>query len=307
MLNTPSNIHRAKSTRAERAQDGTLLSWTIVEHPPAGFGKKPRRIGMIELDDGTHVLGSILGSDALQIGQRMQPKMQLVQVNDQGLRRYDIAYIPVTPAHDRVETPVFPGYILALSGPSGVGKSTVNKLLAHVATEQVENVPILTTRKAKKGDSGEYKYVTKQEFEALQKQGKIVAVTHIPSRSEERSYGYLSEDIEAIWNDGKLPTVVTEMHLLQDLAMHYGRRSILSFGLLPPGKSKRAKLSTLLHRLRTRGRDSEKSIADRMKNAEDDLRFFDERTDLFDDILINEDLDSVVGVLKKKILRVKEA
>ncbi|MEK7590929.1 MAG: hypothetical protein AAB489_01845, partial [Patescibacteria group bacterium] len=93
----------------------------------------------------------------------------------------------------------------------------------------------------------------------------------------------------------------TEMHLLQGLSAHYGRRSILSFGLLPPGKSKRVMLSQLLHRLRKRGRETEEHIRDRLKNAEKDLAFFTERRDLFDHLLVNEDLPSVIASMKEKV------
>ena len=107
--------------------------------------------------------------------------------------------------------------------------------------------------------------------------------------------------MEAIGKKGKLPIVVTEIRLLKGLAHHYGRQSILSFGLLPPGKSKRAKLSALLHRLRTRGRETEAHIRDRMKNAEHDLAFFLERKDLFDHMVVNEDLSSVIASVKEKV------
>ena len=61
-------------------------------------------------------------------------------------------------------------------------------------------------------------------------------------------------------------------------------------------------LSQLLHRLRSRGRDTERHIQDRMKNAERDLDFFEERSELFDHILVNEDLDVVLETLKGHVL-----
>lgn len=191
--------------------------------------------------------------------------------------------------------PEFPGYILALTGPSGVGKSTVSKLLGTAFAEHVGRVSILTTRSPKAGDDGEYHHTTLEEFDRLIAEGSMVAYTTIPSSSEPRRYGYKASDIEAIWAEGKLPVVITEMHLLQGLAEHYGRRAILSFGLLPPGYSKRTMLSHLLHRLRSRGRETESQIKDRMQNAEDDLRFFEERKDLFNRLLVNENLHTVMA------------
>jgi guanylate kinase len=165
----------------------------------------------------------------------------------------------------------------------------------------VTPVPILTTRGRKQGDDGEYRYVTKDAFTRLQKKGELIAWTHIPSDTEERWYGYRQSDIGKIWKTGKLPVVITEMHLLQGLANRFGRRSILSFGLLPPGRSKRTKLSHLLHRLRERGRETEEGIRDRLKNAERDLAFFQEHSDLFDRILVNDDALAVVEMLRKHV------
>ncbi len=290
-------VHRAQKREQEKQLPGIVMSFTTLAHPPARFGRRPRQIGLIELQNGRRVLGSLI-SDEPFIGQQVRPRMRLSHVTEEGLRVYEVAY----EATVTVEIPQkFSRYILAFTGPSGVGKSTITTMLAHACSDYAAKVPILTTRAPKPGDDGEYLYTTETEFERMQKAGSIVAVTRIPSSTENRQYGYRSTDIEAIWNKGKIPLVVTEMGLLQGLARHYGRRSVLSFGLLPPGRSKRARLSQLLHRLRARGRETEDNIHDRLKNAERDLAFFGERKDLFDHIVVNEDASSLVVSLKKKV------
>jgi guanylate kinase len=302
MDNTAPIVARAQKERQNRMQRGTVLSVTTVRYPPAGFPEGMRRIALLQLEDGTKVLGTIVGRTPVSIGDHVAPKMRLTRVSEDGLRRYDACYEAIVGV--KKEEPIVTiRYVVALTGPSGVGKSTVNALLGNVFSDYVQPVPILTTRERRKGDGKEYRYVSPEKFASLRRQGDIIAATHIPSSTEERWYGYRASDIEAIWKQGKIPTVVTEMHLLQDLARHYGRRSILSCGLLPPGKSRRAKLSQLLHRLRARGRDSEESIQDRLRNAEEDLKFFDTRHDLFDFVLVNEDLESVIGTLKESILK----
>ena len=306
MTNTPPIVARSKKQRKNLMQSGEILSFTTILNPPAGFPKGGRRIALIALEDGTNVIGCVAGNAPISIGQSVRPRMRLARINKAGLRLYEAMYEPVVTI-GKIMKKEFPGYIIALTGPSGVGKTTINGLLNKAFSDYVQHVPILTTRKRKMQDKDEYKYVSVEKFLELKKKGEIISATEIPSRSEMRWYGYRASDIQKIWNVGKIPTVVTEIHLLKDLSKHYGRRSILSCGLLPPGKSKRAMLSQLLHRLRKRGRDSEESIQDRIKNAEKDLKFFDQRNDLFDHILVNEDLNAVIEKLKGYILKLSKA
>ncbi len=288
-------------------QEGTILSFTVVHHPPEGFPTEPRTIALLELSDGTRVTGLLVTNGITPvIGQHVQPRMRLSRITSEKLRIYEPAY-EIT-EQKPVEQKVFPGYILALTGPSGVGKSTVTARLTRSVGRFAAPVPIVTTRKAKDTDEkGEYIHVSAEEFMDLKKSGALVAATDIPSKTEQRWYGYRASDIAAIWAKGKIPVVITEMGLLQELSRHYGRRSILSCGLLPPGRSKRTMLSALLHRLRSRGRDTEESIEDRMKNAERDLAFFRDQKELFDHLLVNEDLDTVVNSLKGHVMELVKA
>ncbi len=192
-------------------------------------------------------------------------------------------------------------YILALTGPSGVGKSSISRQLSKTSGVFV-SVPLITTRAPKAGDEGEYRYVTLEDFHTMRESGTLVAATRIPSVVEERWYGYDAADIDAIWKEWKLPIVITEMQLLQQLAEKYGRRSVLSFGLLPPGKSKRTMLSHLLHRMRNRGRETPEQIQERMRNAEEDLRFFRDHSDLFNLLVVNDELQQALEKVRDHAL-----
>lgn len=301
---TPPSYHRRQKSQSDRMQGGTIVSFTTVRHPPAGFSDAPIKLGLVALDSGAQVIGQILGEQSM-IGDRVAPRMRLTRTTEQGLRIYEVAYESLARVAVKDDF-IFEGYILALTGPSGVGKSTVSKILSSALSEYVTPVPILTTREAKEGDESEYIYIAHEEFIGLQDRGLLAATTHIPSNTEDRLYGYRASDITAIWKQGRIPVVVTEMHLLQGLSRTFGRRAILSCGLLPPGSSRRAMLSQLLHRLRTRGRDSEESIADRVKNAGADLDFFTQRKELFDHLLVNDNLENVIDALKGHVLRTQE-
>ncbi|MBI3336390.1 OB-fold domain-containing protein [Candidatus Peregrinibacteria bacterium] len=286
---TPPSLYRQQKDRNKKFQGGTVLSYSVVHTQP-----HPLTIGLIQLDDGTKVIGQIAASSPPHIGQHLHPCMRLMEISPNGLRRYDVVYEGGTNQDATTKNKPFPGYILALTGPSGVGKSTISRLLVTMFKD-IAPVPILTTRKRKESDNdNEYVYVSKNKFADLQKKREIVAFAHLADTDDTRWYGYRAQDIEQIWAKGMLPVVITERHLLQGLADHFGRRSILSLGLLPPGQSKRAMLSTLLHRLRERGRDSEESIQDRIKHAAKDLTFFEDRKDLFDQLIITSNLNDIV-------------
>jgi len=308
---SPAIAARSHSRLATQMLPGTLLSFTTVQHPPKGFPDHSRSIGLIELSDGKRVIGTLIASQASPpvIGRAVVPRMRLSRINEQGLRLYEVAYECTAQVSEPkwTEQRHFPGYILALTGPSGVGKTTISTLLVKGLGDFTAKVPIVTSRAPKEGDECEYDYVTSEEFGRLQKSGDLVAWTRIASETEERFYGYRNSDLMAIWSQGKLPVVVTEMHLLQGLSQHFGRRSILSFGLLPPGHSKRAMLSQLLHRMRLRGRETQEQIEERLQNAQEDLDFFTRAGHLFDHILVNEDLDSVLQTIKGHVLALVKA
>jgi guanylate kinase len=297
MRDAPS-LHRHVKTIASRAKkDGTILSFTIIRNPPKGFGHERYVVGLIEHADGSHTCAQII-DEGLEpaIGARVVPCLRRIRALDNGLIVNDFKYEVVDYAREPVTH--VQRYVLALTGPSGVGKTTVTHMLLHLFSSYAEQVPIYTTRKPKKNDMEPYRHVTKEQFADLQKKGEIIAATRMDSTSEDRQYGYVRSDIEALWAKGKLPIVVTDLHLLKGLSESLGRRAILSCGLLPPGTSRRRMLSVLLHRLRGRGRDTEEQIQERLKVAEIDLAAFDLHPHLFDHLFVNESLDTCVESIR---------
>lgn len=278
-------------------QAGTILSFTTVRHPPAGFGTEPYTVALIRLQNGTKVLAQITRNSVLPvIGSTVVPHMRKIRTMQNGLFVNDLKYEVLV----RKTEPMFTvtSYVLAVSGPSGVGKTTIAKALLSLFATYAEQVPIITTRKAKRGDMEPYIHIDEKAFTSMIEKGDIISHTSMPSASETRKYGYRLKDIEAIWKKGKLPIVVTEIHLLSGLVQTLGRRAVLSCGLLPPGHSRRAMLSALLHRLRTRGRDSETQIEERLKVAEADLNAFKDHAHLFDHLLINDRLETCIESIR---------
>ncbi len=296
----PALHRRIKALASEKPLGGTIVSFTTVRHPPAGFGTEPYHVALIQLANGKKVMGQLTRDGiAPTIGASVMPRMRKIRTMENGLIVNDLKYEVLA----KKEEPMFTmtAYVLAVSGPSGVGKTTIARALMSLFASYAEQVPIVTTRNPKKGDTEPYVHVTKEQFDALVESGEIISHTHMPSATEVRYYGYRKKDIETIWHKGKLPIVITELSLLQGLVKSLGRRAVLSCGLLPPGKSKRVMLSALLHRLRTRGRDTEAQIEERMKIAEKDLKAFDDHAHLFDHMLVNDELQTCVETIKELV------
>lgn len=296
----PALHRRIKKLEKSKILPGTILSFTTVRHPPANFGTEPYTVALIKHPDGSKSLAQLTtDSAAPSIGAVVVPHMRRIRTMANGLRVNDLKYSVVTAKPEPLFTVT--SYVLAVSGPSGVGKTTIARSLMSLFASYAEQVPIVTTRKAKKTDVEPYVHVTKEAFDAMVESGEIISHTHMPSATELRYYGYRRKDIEAIWKRGKLPIVVTEIHLLKGLVQSLGRRAVLSCGLLPPGRSKRLMLSALLHRLRSRGRDTEEQIEERMKVAEADLKAFTDHAHLFDHMLVNDELQTCVETIKELV------
>ena len=286
MPDTSPIVHRAKQRKQLAMQTGTIVSLTTVRHPPAEFPAAARQLALIELEDTTSVIAPVdQMHESLSIGQTVQPHMRFSRVNAQGLRVYEVVYSPV------VETPEivadFAGYIVALTGPAGVGRTTVAAMLQKALGDYAVIVPLVTYRR---GTSLKYREVlSKHEFTSGVESGAIV--------SNDGMHGYRLADLDAVRKAGKLPIVIAEEDLIKLVAEHYGRRSVLSFGLLPPGKSKRAMLSHLLHRLRSCERYGESVVKEHLASAEQILEQVKRRKKFFNQVIVNENIDDVVELL----------
>ena len=292
-------LHRhQKALESAPLESGTIVSFVTVRHPPAGFGTEPYVVALLKLASGRKVMAQLTRSGvAPEIGAAVIPHLRRIRTLKNGLHMNDLKYEVLAKKTEPLFTVT--SYVLAVSGPSGVGKTTITHALLSLFTSYAEQVPIYTTRPAKKGDTEPYVHVEKAVFEAMIKSGEIISSTHMPSKTELRYYGYRRKDIEAIWSRNKLPIVVTEIHLLAGLVQTLGRRAVLSCGLLPPGRSRRTMLSALLHRLRSRGRDTEEQIEERLKVAEADLKAFDEHAHLFDHMLVNDEVGTCAESIRE--------
>ena len=179
------------------------------------------------------------------------------------------------------------GQLFIISAPSGAGKtSLVKKLLS--STDNLSVSISHTTRQQRAGeiDGQDYYFVSTEEFKAMLQNQAFLEHAQV----FDNYYGTAQQ------------TVVDELAGGTDVILEIdwqGARQVkkilsesCAIFILPPSTRE------LEVRLRSRGQDSEETIARRMRDAVTEISHYDE----FDYILVNDDFDNALLQLKSIII-----
>ena len=160
--------------------------------------------------------------------------------------------------------------LVVLSGPSGVGKTTVERRLLSDSRSgrwgvRVEKSVSATTRAARPGevDGVDYQFMSAEEFEVRRKRNEFLECFEVFGRGV--WYGTLRSVVRE-----KL-TAGTGGFVLLTIDVQGGRKVIQeypaaqSFFLLPPS------MTVLEQRLRGRGSDTDEEIAARLRTAQQEI------------------------------------
>ena len=178
------------------------------------------------------------------------------------------------------------GLIVAVSGPSGVGKGTVlarvEELMEQAAPGSVGHSISVTTRapRGQEKDGVEYYFRTKEQFEQMIADGKIVEY----DKYVDNYYGTPSEPLEKMIAKGQ--DVLFDITIEGSLALDrkFGDDAATIF-ILPPS------MDVLEQRLRGRGTETEEKIQLRLAQARNEIK----RAGEFEYIITNDDLERAAG------------
>jgi guanylate kinase len=167
--------------------------------------------------------------------------------------------------------------MLVLSSPSGAGKTTLTRNLL----EQEENVALsvsVTTRSRRPSeiDGVHYHFVTKRQFEGMRDSGQLLEWAQVHGNY----YGTPREPVEKALSSGRDVLFDIDWQGTQQLYEKM-RYDVVSVFVLPPSADE------LKMRLERRAEDSETIIVERLRNAAEEFRHWNE----YDYILVNRDLD----------------
>lgn len=174
------------------------------------------------------------------------------------------------------------GLLLVVSGPSGVGKTTI----VHEIERRLRgrfSVSATTRAKSEHEVHGkDYLFVERDEFEAMSERGEFLESALVFGRDW---YGTPRASVERQLARGQL--VILDIDVQGALQVRSSMPTALMIFILPPSEDE------LERRLRERGRDDEDAIQRRFAEAKAEIRVAKE-SGAYDSMVVNDDLEGAI-------------
>ncbi len=175
-------------------------------------------------------------------------------------------------------------FLLLISGPSGVGKSSVYTPVMRDDPKLSFSVSC-TTRPRRPGevDGQHYHFLSRSEFERQRAQGAFVENFTV----HEELYGTRRTDLEDMLDAGLTPVLDVDVQGGERILAAY-TESVVSVFLFPPS------FEELETRLRRRGTEDEKTLKVRLENARWEVDYARH----YEYWLVNDELESAIDDLR---------
>jgi guanylate kinase len=179
------------------------------------------------------------------------------------------------------KVPINPGTLIVMSGPGGVGKSTITSYLRnHPAIWISVSVTTREPRENEK-DGRDYHFVTEEKFDQLIAQGALLEWAEFAGAR----YGTPKSAVSDALNLGK--HVLLEIEIAGARQIRRADSKALLIFISPPSWQE------LVDRLTSRGTDSPERRAARLALAEEEMACSSE----FDEVLVNHRVEEVAAAL----------
>lgn len=185
------------------------------------------------------------------------------------------------------------GLLIVLSGPSGVGKGTVRKMLFKDKSLNLAFSISMTTRgpRKKEQDGVDYFFVTKEEFEQRLKEDKFLEHVQFVGNY----YGTPKDYVEELRNQGKNVFLEIEVEGAKQVMEKCKDEGVVSIFLLPPS------LEELERRIRGRKSETESVIQERLLKARREINLKSN----YQYVVLNESLNKakieIANIIKNKM------
>ena len=181
------------------------------------------------------------------------------------------------------------GLLIIMSGPSGVGKGTVRRLVMADKSLNLAYSVSMTTRPRREHETPgvDYFYVTKEEFQkTLDEDGFLEHAQFVGNY-----YGTPKAYVEKLGNEGKNVLLEIEVEGAKQVISKCHGSDVVTIFLIPPS------MEDLEQRIRKRGTESEEVIQQRLAKAQREL----ELKYAYDYPVINDTVKSAADQIRKII------
>jgi guanylate kinase len=176
------------------------------------------------------------------------------------------------------------GFLLVVSGPSGVGKGTLVERLLAVRSKCALSISATTRpRRPHETDGVQYYFLSRDEFERRRGAGYFLETAEVHGHL----YGTPKAFVEERLRQGRV--VVLEVDVQGGASVRRAHGNAVSVFVYPPPPT----VESLRERLAGRGTDAADVIERRLKNAEGELEQLSE----YDYAVLNDDLERAVARL----------
>ena len=180
------------------------------------------------------------------------------------------------------------GLLIVFSGPSGVGKGTILEKLMEDKSLNLAYSVSMTTRSPREGEVNgvNYFFVSNEEFEKNIEEDKLLE----HAKFVDHYYGTPRDYVEKMRNEGKNVILEIEVQGAKQVIQNSG--DSLSIFIMPPD------FVELENRIKNRGTEDPETIKKRIKAAKREV----EAKDMYDYIVVNDDLDEAVNKVRDIII-----
>ena len=180
------------------------------------------------------------------------------------------------------------GLLIVLCGPSGVGKSTISRMLAQQSDVSYTVSATTRPKKLKDDDGKVYEHIAEAEFFRRLDQDEFLEYAHVYGHY----YGTPKHPALDELESGK--DVLLEIDVQGALQVRYQYPDALMLFILPPSEK------TLLQRLTDRGRDDPDDLNKRFRAAKREIHMA-RGSRAFDYMVFNDDLGRAVAEIQNII------
>lgn len=187
------------------------------------------------------------------------------------------------PGGHRLATDTDDGMLLIISGPSGVGKTTITRAVERSIADAVFSVSATTRQKAPTDVEGvDYHFVTDAEFDRMVAAGEFLEWANVFGQKYGTPRGWVEEQLRR----GRL--VILEIDVQGAIQVKRAMPQAFGIFVLPPSED------VLLDRLRKRRREAEAVIQRRFAEAKHEITQA-RGSSAYDEYLVNADLDGAIA------------